>query len=83
MLIHQLSKKFNLTSLKSDVDKLEKAPHDLSSLKSKVDQLDIGKFETTPVDFSKLSNAVKNNAVKNKKTWWIDWRSWWCSDYYY
>ena len=68
MLIHQLSKKFNLTSLKSDVDKLEKAPHDLSSLKSKVDQLDIGKFETTPVDFSKLSNVVKNNAVKNKKT---------------
>ena len=62
------AKKFNLTSLKSDVDKLEKAPNDLSSLKSKVGELDIGKFETTPVDFSKLSNAVKNNAVKNKKT---------------
>ena len=49
-------------------DKLEKVPNDLSSLKSKVGELDIGKFETTPVDFSKLSNVVKNNAVKNKKT---------------
>ena len=33
-------------------------------MKSKVDKLDIGKLETTPVDLSKLSNAVKNDVVK-------------------
>ena len=33
-------------------------------MKSKVDKLDIGKLETTPVDLSKLSNVVKNDDVK-------------------
>ena len=33
-------------------------------MKSKVDKLDIGKSETTPVDLSKLSNVVKNDDVK-------------------
>ena len=32
----------------SDIDELEKVPNDLSSLKSKVDKLHIGKLETTP-----------------------------------
>ena len=32
-------------------------------MKSKVDKLDIGKLETTPVHLSKLSNAVKNEVV--------------------
>ena len=36
----------------------------LSSLKSNVDKLDLGKIETTLVDFSKLSNVVKNDVVK-------------------
>ena len=36
----------------------------LSNLKNKVDKLDIGKLETTPVDLSKLSNLVKNDVVK-------------------
>ena len=39
-------------------------PSGLSSLKSKVDKLDIGKLETTPVDLSKLSNVVKSDVVK-------------------
>ena len=30
-------------------------------MKRKVDKLDIGKLETTPVDSSKLSNVVKND----------------------
>ena len=34
---------------------LKNAPSGLSSLKSKVDKLDIGKSETAPVDLSKLS----------------------------
>ena len=36
----------------------------MSSLKSKIDKLDIGELETTPVDLSKLSNIVKNDVVK-------------------
>ena len=33
-------------------------------MKSKVDKLDVGKLETTPVDLNKLSNVVKNDVVK-------------------
>ena len=36
----------------------------LSSLKTEVDKLDIDKLTSVPVDLSKLSNAVKNDAVK-------------------
>ena len=39
-------------------------PSWLSSLKSKVDKLDIGRLETTLADLSKLSNVVKNEVVK-------------------
>ena len=37
---------------------------DLASLKSEIDKFDIGKLETTSVDLSKLSDAVKNEVVK-------------------
>ena len=36
-------------------------------MKSKVDQLDIDKLIPAPVDLSKLSDVVKNNAVKKTK----------------
>ena len=36
----------------------------LSSLKTEVDKLDINKLVPVPTDFSKLSNAVKNDLVK-------------------
>ena len=39
-------------------------PTNLSSLKSKVDKLDIAKLEPFPVDLSKLSAVVKNDVVK-------------------
>ena len=39
-------------------------------MKSKIDKLDIGKLETTPVDLNKLSNVVKNYVVK--KTAYIE-----------
>ena len=42
-------------------------PSGLSSLKSNVDKLDIGKLETTPVDLSKLSNVVKTDFVKKSE----------------
>ena len=32
---------------------------------SETDKLDIGKLKTTPVDYSKLSNLVKNEVVEN------------------
>ena len=44
---------------KLDIDKLVNVPSASYRLKSKVDKLDIGKLETTPVDLSKLINVVK------------------------
>ena len=35
-------------------------------MKSKVDKLDTGKLEITPVDLSKLSNVVKNNTFSSE-----------------
>ena len=40
---------------------------DLASLISEIDQLDIDKLETTPVNLSKLSDIVKNEVVKDTK----------------
>ena len=38
---------------------MKNVPSNLSNSKIKVDKLDIGKLETTPVDLSKVSNVVK------------------------
>ena len=61
--------KWNLASLKTEVDKLEidklkSLTNNLSNLKNKVDKLDIDKLVPVPVDLSKLSNVVKNEVVK-------------------
>ena len=61
--------KFNLASLISEVDisdvnKLEKVPTGLNSLKSKVDKLYVDKLVPVLVDLSKLSDIVKNDVVK-------------------
>ena len=37
------------------------------NLKTKVDDLDVGKLKTFPVDLKKLSDVVDNDAVKNTK----------------
>ena len=65
----KFAKKVDLTSLKSNVDKLgfeklKNVPSGLSSLKSKVDKLDVDGLVLVLVDFSKLSDAVKNDVVK-------------------
>ena len=39
-------------------------PGGLISLKIKVEKLNIGNLETTPVDLSKLNDVVKNEVVK-------------------
>ena len=59
----------NLASLKNEIDKLNIDKlnilrNDLSNLKNKVDKLDINKLVNAPLDFIKLSNAVKSEAVK-------------------
>ena len=38
-----------------------------NNLKRKVDDLDIGKLKTVPIDLKKLGDAVANEIVKNTK----------------
>ena len=61
--------KTNLANLKSnvdklDIDKLKNVPSNLSNFKKKVDKLDVDKLLFAPVDFSQLSDVVKNDVVK-------------------
>ena len=49
---------------KLDIDKLKSLPNNLSNLKTEVDKLDIDKLAPVPADSSKLSDVVKNEAVK-------------------
>ena len=39
----------------------------MNSLKTKVDDLDIGKLKTVPVDLEKLNDVADNEVVKNTK----------------
>ena len=68
----EFARKTDFARLKLDIDKLgidksDKVPSGLNSLKSKVYKLDIDKLEATPVNLSKPSNAVKNDIVKKTK----------------
>lgn len=40
------------------------AKPDLASLKARVNEIDIDKIKTIPVDLSKLSNVIDNDVVK-------------------
>ena len=65
----KFDKKVDLASLKFNVDKLDfdkmkNVPTNLSNLKIKVDKLDIDKLAPFLLDWSKLSNVVKNDVVK-------------------
>ena len=40
----------------------------MNNLKTKVDDLDVGKLQTVPVDLKKLSDVVDNEVVKNMKS---------------
>ena len=56
--------------MKAEIAKLDilvNVPTRLNNLKTKVDDLDVGKLKSLPVDFTKLSDAVDNKVVKNKK----------------
>ena len=65
----KFSKKVDLVSLKSNVDKLDidkskNVPSNLNNLKSKVDKLDVDKLVPVPVEVSKLSDVVESDVVK-------------------
>ena len=42
-------------------------PTSLDNLKTKIDELDVGKLKTVPVDLKKLSDVVDKQVVKNTK----------------
>ena len=50
-----------------DIYKLVNVPTSLNYLKTKVDDSDIGKLKTIPVEFKKFSDVVDNEVVKNTK----------------
>ena len=60
-----ISQNRNLTSLKSNADKLD--IDKLKNVPSKVDNLDFDMLVSVPVDLSKLSDVVKNDvAIKTE-----------------
>ena len=57
----------NAEADKLSINKLVNVSTSLNNLKIKVDDLDLGKLKTVPVDLKKLSDAVDNEIVKNTK----------------
>ena len=58
--------------MKAEVDKLVinelvNVSTSLDNLKRKVDDLDVGKLKTVPIDLRKLSDVVSKEDVKNTK----------------
>ena len=49
---------------KQDINKLVNAPTAWNNVKTKVDDLDVGKSKTVPVDLKKLSDVVDNKLLK-------------------
>ena len=67
-----LAAKKDLIASKPEVDKLGikklvNVSTSLDNFKIKVDDLDVGKLKTVPVDLKKLSNVVDNEVIKNTK----------------
>ena len=50
-----------------DINQLVNVPAGLNNLKTKVNDLDVGKLKTVSVDLKKLSDVVHNEIVKNTK----------------
>ena len=67
--ISPFAKKVGLTSLKSnvhklDIDKLKNVPTNLSNFNSRVDKIYVDKLVPVPVDLSKSIDAVENDDVE-------------------
>ena len=59
-------------ALKAEVDKLDinkffNVLATLNNLKTKRDDLDVGKLKAVPIDWKKLSDVVDNEVVKNTR----------------
>ena len=52
---------------KLDIAKLVNALTSLNNLKTKVDDLDVGKLKTLSLDLKKLSDVVDNDAVESTR----------------
>ena len=57
-----------MIALKAELDKLDinslvNVPNSLNNSKTKVNDLDVGKMKTVPVDLKKLSDVVANEVV--------------------
>ena len=52
---------------KPDINKLVNVWTSLNNLKTKGDDLDVGKLKTVPADLKKVSDVVDNEVVKNTK----------------
>ena len=50
---------------KLDINRLVNVPNSLNNSKTKVNDLDVGKMKTVPVDLKNLSDVVANEVVKN------------------
>ena len=50
-----------------DINKLTNVPTILNNFKTKVDDLDVSKLKTVPVNLKKLSDVVDNEVLKNTK----------------
>ena len=44
-------------------------------MKAQVDQIDVDKLKTVPVDLSNLSNVFKNEVVQKNCVWYINHKS--------
>ena len=64
-LIYLIMQQKQILKMQTGIDKSKlAAKSDLVSLKAEVDKLDIDKLVPVPVDLSKLSDVVKNDAFK-------------------
>ena len=52
---------------KVDINIFVNVSTSFNNIKRKVDDLDVGKLKTVPIDFKKISDAVDNEVVKNTK----------------
>ena len=53
---------------KPDISELVNIPTTLNNLKTKIDDLDVGKLETVPIDLKKLIHVVSKEVIKNTKS---------------
>ena len=53
---------------KTNINKLVNVPTGLNDLKTKIDDLDVGKLNTVNIDLNKISDVVSKEVVKNTKS---------------